>query len=195
MSTPPDRNSPAPHFIGDDLALDFINSAYGVGEARHDHFQNVEGLYDWLSAAGLPVSPLAGKDEPDALLSSARILRDNARDLVALRKRGEHGDAEPLNAVLGQSSAYRQLNWSAGKAPSLVDHQRADSILSALLPVAEAIAALLVTADFSLVRECESDDCTLWFHDRTKSHHRRWCSQAMCGNRMKVAAFRARKRG
>ncbi|MDQ7997936.1 MAG: ABATE domain-containing protein [Luteibacter sp.] len=194
MKTPTDHNSPAPHFVGDDLALDFINSSYGVGEARHDHFQTVQGLYDWLSAAGLPTAPLTG-EEPDTLLASARVLRDNARDLVALRKRGEHGNAEPLNTVLAQSSAYRQLDWSTGEAPALIDRQRADGPVAALLPVAEAIASLLVKADFNLVRQCESDDCTLWFHDRTKSHHRRWCSQAMCGNRMKVAAFRARKRG
>jgi predicted RNA-binding Zn ribbon-like protein len=63
------------------------------------------------------------------------------------------------------------------------------------VPVAEAVATLLAKGDFSLVRKCESPDCTLWFHDRTKSHHRRWCSMALCGNRMKVAAFRARQKG
>ncbi|NEJ40784.1 CGNR zinc finger domain-containing protein, partial [Rhizobium ruizarguesonis] len=36
-------------------------------------------------------------------------------------------------------------------------------------------------------------DCTLFFLDTTKSHRRRWCSMALCGNRMKVAAFRSRK--
>jgi predicted RNA-binding Zn ribbon-like protein len=63
------------------------------------------------------------------------------------------------------------------------------------VPVAEAVATLLAKGDFSLVRKCECPDCTLWFHDRTKSHHRRWCSMALCGNRMKVAAFRARQKG
>nr|WP_254214234.1 CGNR zinc finger domain-containing protein [Burkholderia multivorans] len=35
----------------------------------------------------------------------------------------------------------------------------------------------------------------LWFLDRTKSHRRRWCSKALCGNRQKVAAFRRRHNG
>lgn len=65
---------------------------------------------------------------------------------------------------------------------------------AALLPVAEALARLLAEADFGLVRKCECEDCTLMFHDRTKSHRRRWCSMALCGNRMKVAAYRARQK-
>ncbi|WP_327229156.1 CGNR zinc finger domain-containing protein [Achromobacter xylosoxidans] len=32
------------------------------------------------------------------------------------------------------------------------------------------------------------------FHDKTKSHRRRRCSMALCGNRMKVAAFRSRQK-
>jgi predicted RNA-binding Zn ribbon-like protein len=68
------------------------------------------------------------------------------------------------------------------------------SVEALLVPVAEAVARLLAEGDFSLVRKCESSDCTLWFYDRTKSHHRRWCSMAQCGNRMKVAAFRARRK-
>jgi predicted RNA-binding Zn ribbon-like protein len=78
--------------------------------------------------------------------------------------------------------------------PRLHAHRRVTSIEAALIPVAEAIAGLLVEGDFSMVRRCESPDCTLWFYDRTKSHRRRWCSAALCGNRMKVAAFRARKK-
>jgi predicted RNA-binding Zn ribbon-like protein len=67
-------------------------------------------------------------------------------------------------------------------------------MIAVLMPIGEAIARLLVEGDFDLVRQCESTDCTLWFYDRTKSHHRRWCSMSMCGNRAKVAAFRARQK-
>ena len=63
---------------------------------------------------------------------------------------------------------------------------------SLLGPVAEAAAHLLVEGDFALVRQCEHPDCILWFYDRTKSHKRRWCSMAQCGNRQKAARFRKR---
>ncbi|MNH42693.1 CGNR zinc finger [compost metagenome] len=62
-----------------------------------------------------------------------------------------------------------------------------------LAPLAESAAELMAEGDFDLVRVCEHPDCVLWFYDRTKSHRRRWCSMALCGNRHKVAEFRKRK--
>jgi predicted RNA-binding Zn ribbon-like protein len=47
--------------------------------------------------------------------------------------------------------------------------------------------------DFRLIRECEGSVCSLLFLDRTKAHGRRWCSMALCGNRAKAAAHRARR--
>jgi predicted RNA-binding Zn ribbon-like protein len=64
-----------------------------------------------------------------------------------------------------------------------------------LQPLAEAIADLVSHADFRLIRACEGSACTLMFLDKTKAHARRWCSMALCGNRAKVAAHRARASG
>jgi predicted RNA-binding Zn ribbon-like protein len=64
---------------------------------------------------------------------------------------------------------------------------------SILAPVAEAVAELLVKADFQLIKRCEDESCVFWFSDQTKSHHRRWCSAQICGNRNKVAAYRKRR--
>ena len=70
-----------------------------------------------------------------------------------------------------------------------------DTAEQLLMPVALAAAELLANGNFELVRACESADCVLHFYDRTKSHRRRWCSMATCGNRAKVQTFRARQRG
>jgi predicted RNA-binding Zn ribbon-like protein len=61
-----------------------------------------------------------------------------------------------------------------------------------LLPIAQAMAELLTTADFSQVKACEGPACTLLFLDRTRGHKRRWCNMAVCGNRAKQAAHRER---
>ena len=72
----------------------------------------------------------------------------------------------------------------------------ADTAEQLFVPLAEAAAELLACGNFDLVRKCEDNKCVLWFYDRTKSHKRRWCSMAICGNRAKVAAHRKRpKRG
>ena len=68
------------------------------------------------------------------------------------------------------------------------------------LPAAnfDAAADLICNYDFRLIRSCEGSACCLMFLDRTKVHARRWCSMAVCGNRAKAEAYRARtarKRG
>jgi predicted RNA-binding Zn ribbon-like protein len=122
-------------------------------------------------------------------------LAKRLRDILEKRKAGSAGDPAALNRVLALGSAYQELVWKKGHAPRYEQRRRGTGAESLLVPVAEAVARLLAEGDFTLVRKCESTDCTLWFYDRTKSHHRRWCSMAVCGNRMKVAAFRARQRG
>jgi len=62
-----------------------------------------------------------------------------------------------------------------------------------LVSIAEAAADLICNQDFSMIRACEGSPCMLLFLDRTKAHARRWCSMAVCGNRAKAAAHRARK--
>jgi predicted RNA-binding Zn ribbon-like protein len=180
-------------FIADDLALDFVNSAYGVGDAHRECLDSDAQVLDWLRRAGLPAE--AGSRGPrGALLMAALALRETARGLLEKRKAGASGDPTALNRVLALGSVYRELIWKRGHAPNYVQHRRAGNAVTLLVPVAEAIAELLAHADFDLVRRCEGSDCTLWYYDKTKSHHRRWCSMAACGNRMKVAAFRARQR-
>jgi predicted RNA-binding Zn ribbon-like protein len=62
-----------------------------------------------------------------------------------------------------------------------------------LQPIAAAAADLICHQDFRLIRACAGSGCTLLFLDRTKAHARRWCSMAVCGNRAKAAAHRARR--
>lgn len=61
--------------------------------------------------------------------------------------------------------------------------------------IAEGVGSLLADGEFSRVKQCEHPDCVLWFYDRTKAQRRRWCSMAICGNRVKAAQFRKRAAG
>ncbi|MCK6458716.1 MAG: CGNR zinc finger domain-containing protein, partial [Planctomycetes bacterium] len=63
-----------------------------------------------------------------------------------------------------------------------------------LAPVAEAAARLLTGPGGKLVRRCGNPACALYFIDGTRNRSRRWCSMEVCGNRTKVAAWRARHR-
>jgi len=46
------------------------------------------------------------------------------------------------------------------------------------LPIAEAMGDLICRKDFTLVRKCGGPTCTLWFHDVSKGHARRWSQHA-----------------
>ena len=188
--------SPA-FFVADHLALDFLNSVAGTGAERREFLFDDEQVLDWLQQAGLPVDEAARvlKGHPRGTLRDAAIeLREAGRALIERRKAGKHGDPAPLNRLLGRGGTYRQLIWKPRSEPQGVTYRRVEAPADLLVPVAEAIAELLESGDYELVRKCENPACTLWFYDRTKAHRRRWCSMAICGNRMKVAAFRARQR-
>ncbi len=189
-------------FIADDAALDFINTAYGIEPDRVEVLTSDQCVLDWLDQAGLSLQPqsrvqlqgLPSAGKPGTLLRSALALRDCARDLVERRKAGTNADPSVLNRVLASAEAHQELIWRRGQAPVFRTVRMGSKLEAALVPLAEAIARLLAEGDFELVRHCESTECTLWFYDRTKSHQRRWCSMALCGNRAKVAAFRERRK-
>jgi predicted RNA-binding Zn ribbon-like protein len=197
MPMPTPAPTPAPAlFIADEVALDFINTAYGVEPNHVDVLGSDRQVLEWLQRAGL--KPEFDSPPPatrqGSLLQSALALRECARDLVERRKAGAGADVSVLNRLLALGETHQQLVWKKGHVPTISVHRNGSRPDAVLVPLAEAIARLLAEGDFELVRRCESADCTLWFYDRTKSHHRRWCSMAMCGNRAKVAAFRERRR-
>ncbi|OBV38609.1 CGNR zinc finger domain-containing protein [Janthinobacterium psychrotolerans] len=181
----------APHFIGNDLALDFINSAFGMGDDSRDCLDDDAGALAWLKAAGLLApdfdAPVAG------LATLAQSLRTAAERLIDLNKPREPTDFAVVNRILETGRAVRTLAQGEGNNVVLLERRRDDSAASLLEPVATALVQLLAQGNLAQVRQCEAHDCTLRFLDVTKSGRRRWCSMAVCGNRMKVAAFRARK--
>lgn len=45
-----------------------------------------------------------------------------------------------------------------------------------------------------LLKECGRPECTQVCLDRSRGFRREWCAMATCGNRVKAAAYRSRKR-
>jgi predicted RNA-binding Zn ribbon-like protein len=181
--------------IADDLALDFVNSRYGVDTARRECLTSDERVLEWLQRAGVTGAQKATPTgRRGALLSAALELRESTFDLLEKRKAGSLGNPAVINRILALGKSYEQLVWKKARLPELHQHRELPVIEAVLVPIAEAAGRLLAAGDFELVRKCESAGCTLWFYDRTKSHHRRWCSMALCGNRAKVAAYRARRK-
>lgn len=152
------------------------------------------------------LSARKGTRSLDAAASQARELREWFRAFVRKHAGTPLGKAAlrelvPLNQLLKEDEAYRQIaiakpdeNGSDRRALRWQTGRRWHSPKALLLPIAEAIGDLVCQKDFSLVRNCEGLTCTFWFLDVSKAHARRWCSMAVCGNRAKAVAHRARAR-
>ena len=175
-------------------ALDFLNTRMRVNGELVDSLHSDEDVLRWLKQAGLPVAKGRPHRAPMSLVQVARMLRENIRSLVEKRKAGQRGDPSILNRFLTEAQSHPRLVWNKPRSPTIERVRQQDTPARMLAPIAEAAADLLATGDFTLVKRCEDKTCVLWFSDRTKSHHRRWCSPALCGNRHKVAAYRNRRR-
>ncbi len=191
----PERPASHPEFmtVGDHPALDFLNTVPIVEGARTDLLQTDQDVLDWMKNAGWPGDMDPSKVRAGSLVKAARSLRDTVRGLVERRKAGKRIDPAGLNAYLTEARSYMELVAEKNGALQLQRRWKRRTAEEILAPLAESAADLLVHGDFELIRGCESEGCVLWFYDRTKSHRRRWCSMAACGNRHKVAEYRKRQ--
>lgn len=181
-------------FVGDHPAINFINTLRMVGGEVTDTWQSDEHVARWVSREGFRDTPASTTWPDGVLLRKARNLREIARRAIEARKAKKALPLEELNDFLKHSMSHCVLNAKPRNDLQFERMYRQKTAEEYLAPVAESVAELLSNADFDLVRRCEGGECVLWFYDRTKAHRRRWCSPQFCGNRAKVAAFRARAR-
>jgi predicted RNA-binding Zn ribbon-like protein len=179
-------------FVGDNLAINFINTRRMVEGQLTDTLQSDRDVKAWLKRLEVPVAKGSLPFSDGALLQRARELREIALAAVRDRKSGKKPSLLALNRFLEAAPNHAMLTTDDAKNIRKTRVYGKETVEAFLAPVAEAVADMLANADFDLVRHCEGNACVLWFYDRTKGHRRRWCTSTGCGNRAKVAAFRAR---
>jgi predicted RNA-binding Zn ribbon-like protein len=195
-------------FVGEHLALDFLNTTATPHGERVEWLCDGKDLVDWLEQARL-IEPSAasriresGSGALDEVARQAREFRHWLREFVTARMgktlRATVAAVVPLNELLAGDRSFQRVETAKrdaedGRHLLLRRVHRWESPVELLQPIAEAAADLICHQDFRLIRSCEGSACTLMFLDRTKAHTRRWCSMAVCGNRAKAAAHRARR--
>ncbi|WP_394182449.1 CGNR zinc finger domain-containing protein [Marinomonas posidonica] len=180
------------HFIANNVALDFINTCYGVDDHHEECLTTDDSVVTWLRLAGL--LPASFSTVPKGLLERAVALRQNASDVLQAVLSNRPSDPKLINDILVNGRPYQQLRWQAHDQEFVeVEIQENHDADSLLYPIVDAFVKLLCGAQLQYVRQCEADNCVLVFVDTTKSHRRRWCSMALCGNRAKVAAHRKKQ--
>jgi predicted RNA-binding Zn ribbon-like protein len=145
---------------------------------------------------GVPTDDFADAARARARLASAGGLGTEAelRHVLAVRRllqavvRGEQ-PPEALAPVL-EDAAYLpaitngQISWTLSVAP-----ERELAVRAVL-----AWDSLAKNSPGRL-RPCANDECRLFLIDHTKAGTARWCSMAVCGNRMKARRHYQRARG
>ncbi|MBA0050774.1 CGNR zinc finger domain-containing protein [Streptomyces sp. AJS327] len=93
----------------------------------------------------------------------------------------------------------------AGTTPQLTDHDGYDWHVHYFAPDATvaqhlaadggmALAFIVVAGERDRLRRCGAPDCGRAFIDLSRNRSRRYCDSRTCGNRLHVAAYRARRR-
>ena len=179
-------------FVGDNLAINFINTRRMVEGQLTDTLQSDSDVKAWLRRLEIPVAKGTLPFSDGVLLQTARDLREIALAAVRDRKSGKNPSLVALNRFLADAPSHAVLTTDDARNIRVTRVYGKETVEAFMAPVAEAVADLLADGDFNFVRHCEGNACVMWFYDRTKGHHRRWCTSTGCGNRAKVAAFRAR---
>lgn len=190
--------------VGGHVVLDFVNTVAW----RPDPSRAIERITDFPALLGWA--------------RQAALIDDDAAATLATAARGDRASAEratrrtrklreSLHAILTETAAGRPP-----PAPDLLALRSA--LLKALtravprwdmslgwhlrpqvpddIPHLLAIASLefLQSPELAVLRRCQNSACGWLFLDRSRSHTRRWCSSAECGNRDRVRRYAARRR-
>ncbi|GAC1631785.1 MAG: ABATE domain-containing protein [Candidatus Acidiferrum sp.] len=191
-----------PLLLAGKLALDFANLP-SLPASPPSNELSWEELIGFLRATQI-VSPDRGEEllnlteaDPQAafgLLNRAERLRDALRSVfhsLAHKTRIAREQVQAINSVLRVTEGHDEL-IEAIRGWRLEYVARESGLDWLLAAVARSAAEMIVEGDATRVRLCANPACSLFFYDNSRTHRRRWCSMALCGNRSKVAAFARR---
>jgi predicted RNA-binding Zn ribbon-like protein len=190
----------SPQLVAGRLALDFAN----LSPAAHD--LSWEEFVTFLLNTRLISQDRASRLRPllhsepqavDTVLLRIIRLRESLRAVfssVVEKRPVPPSWVEPINEILRITEGHDELVPQKGSW-ALQFVARESGLDWLLAAVARSAAELLIEGPQAPIRRCANPSCRLFFYDDSRTHRRRWCSMAVCGNRHKVAAFLRRHSG
>jgi predicted RNA-binding Zn ribbon-like protein len=187
---------------GNRLSLDFVNLPFTSGDPV-PHATSWLELIDFLAEKeivsgdrGEQLRSLPESDPAAAalLLTSAERLSHGLRfafRAVASNHRIHREWVEPVNEILAVTEGHDELEWD-GSHWRLGFQAKEEGLEWLLAAIARSGAEIISEGGGRKLRRCDNPQCNLLFYDDSRTHRRRWCSMALCGNRSKVAAFAKR---
>lgn len=185
-------------FVGNDVAVDFLNTRICVRGMRVELLNSLEDVAAWLERIG---KTAALTDKIDALHPEKRRvvferimeLRERLEEALASVVEGKRipgGFLQYLNERLAEASGHDRL---VQRGTALVVERRYSAAdLPALFY--EEVARFLASMQPERLKVCENQTCILYFYDTSRNRLRRWCSMETCGNRVKVSRHYHRRK-
>jgi predicted RNA-binding Zn ribbon-like protein len=173
--------------LGAAVATDLVNTAAEVMVSTGDQLPDTAALARFLAGHGLV--PDAGDPTP----ADVRAVHGLRRRLRGLLERPDAAATAALTVPAGTGPGLRRdgegrWQWHVGSRPGapLVDELA--------LVTGTALLSVLRTLGADRFRPCAAPSCAGLFVDTSRAGRRRYCLPEVCGNRVNVAAHRARRR-
>jgi predicted RNA-binding Zn ribbon-like protein len=186
-------------WLGNSPAVDFVNTQIAQDGAVIDLLGSGKDVLLWLSEAGLLPVQTVLPSSPEFLEQAVRFARQyrvqlrNGMEQIA--RQGSLRDsliAATNKLLLSDTHAVRIQRQ--GERFKLEERWRLSEPEMLCAPIAYSFALLLSNGELGRLRRCKNPDCILFFYDTSKSGTRSWCSLDICGNRLRVEAFRERQK-
>jgi predicted RNA-binding Zn ribbon-like protein len=167
--------------------VELINTGRSAGGDGLQELADLQEMADRYAFVGRPGRP--------ADLPRAREYRARLDSIVTACEEGDEAAAiAQINNLLSQAGASPQVAAHDGRGPHL-------HVSRPEFPLADRMAAhfamglawLVVAGEAGRIRSCESPSCHEVFVDFSRNRSRRYCDSRTCGNRLHVAAYRARR--
>jgi predicted RNA-binding Zn ribbon-like protein len=184
------------------LCLEFANLPLASGDPVErpifwDEFVDFLAAKRIISAEKTPYIRALAETDPKAaqsLLNHAEQLGTALRTSFRAILKGQdilRESVEPINQILRVTEGHDELQrdgslWRMGFVA------REEGLEWLLAAIARSGAELIAGGAGESLKKCANLDCRILFYDDSRTHRRRWCSMALCGNRSKVAAFARR---
>jgi predicted RNA-binding Zn ribbon-like protein len=181
----PGHRAPAPGGLR--LVQAFLNTADIEGGT--DEFASPSGVGAWLEGRGL-LAPGTEVSERD--LRQAVAVREALRDVIEARDTGH--DAHAAVAVLERTARRAPLIVRLSEGWDPVLEPRATGIEGAIARILAEASRAAAEGTWRRLKICRNDVCRWSFYDASRNRSGVWCAMAICGNRVKGRAFRARRR-
>lgn len=170
-----------------DSVVDLVNSAPQV-EGR-ETLADIADLRRFVDQH--QVSEVGGLEQAD--VTAVHAVRARFTEIFAATD--DASAANGLNALITAAGTTPRLtdhdgyHWHVhyfAPGASLADHLAADCGM--------ALSFLVIAGERERLRRCDAPDCRHAFVDLSRNRSRRYCDSRTCGNRLHVAAYRARRR-